>query len=144
MTEEGYIQPYPQLIKDMFFRKPGLPLLMVSFPDGRRVPYWNTFYQEVRYENGKYNYLGQMDLNIKSPLVWDFYEETLKTLSGYGASLVRLDAFAYAPKEPGRKNFLNEPETWSCLNGSVSWQINTALPFCRRFMQAMRKKPMRR
>lgn len=115
MTEEGYIQPYPQLIKDMFFRKPGLPLLMVSFPDGRRVPYWNTFYQEVRYENGKYNYLGQMDLNIKSPLVWDFYEETLKTLSEYGASLVRLDAFAYAPKEPGRKNFLNEPETWELL-----------------------------
>ena len=29
------------------FRKPGLPILMVEFPDGRRVPYWNTFYQEV-------------------------------------------------------------------------------------------------
>ena len=25
-------------------------------------------------------YLGQMDLNIKSPLVWEFYEETLKNL----------------------------------------------------------------
>ena len=42
MTPEGYIQPDPALIKDMFFRKPGLPILMVRFPDGRDVPYWNT------------------------------------------------------------------------------------------------------
>ena len=60
-------------------------------------------------------YLGQMDLNIKSPLVWEFYDNTLKTLAGYGAKIVRLDAFAYAPKEPGEKNFLNEPGTWDLL-----------------------------
>lgn len=169
MTEEGYIQPDAKLIADMFFRKPGLPILMVRFPDGRNVPYWNTFYQEVRYpaldaqdimrelpvqygeaeylaqqmeqgiaagkrpasislgeceeyraaltellESGR-KYLGQMDLNIKSPKVWEFYEETLKTLASYGAKIVRLDAFAYAPKEPGVKNFLNEPGTWELL-----------------------------
>ena len=44
MTEEGYIQPDEEYIRDMFFRKPGLPILMVRFPDGKRVPYWNTFY----------------------------------------------------------------------------------------------------
>ena len=33
----------------MFFRKPGLPILMVRFPDGKNVPYWNTFYQEIKY-----------------------------------------------------------------------------------------------
>ena len=176
MTEEGYIQPKPELIKDMFFRKPGLPILMVRFPDGKEVPYWNTFYQEVRYpsldavdirnitgvqygiaeglasllneslrdgkspekilnESNIYSnklsndqkkelcekleserkYLGQMDLNIKSPLVWEFYDNTLKTLAGYGAKIVRLDAFAYAPKEVGEKNFLNEPATWDVL-----------------------------
>ena len=49
MTEGGYIQPDPELIRDMFFRKPGLPILSVRYPDGREVPYWNTFYQEVRY-----------------------------------------------------------------------------------------------
>ena len=49
MTDEGYIQPRAELIKDMFFRKPGLPILMVRFPNGKEVPYWNTFYQEVRY-----------------------------------------------------------------------------------------------
>lgn len=169
MTEEGYIQPDPELIKDMFFRKPGLPILMVRMPDGKDVPYWNTFYQEVRYshvdaldlvgktgmqysvakileqrinealdagkkpseidltESGDYRtavidllesrrkYLGQMDLNIKSPKVWEHYDNTLKTLASYGARIVRLDAFAYAPKEPGERNFLNEPGTWDLL-----------------------------
>ena len=169
MTDEGYIQPDQKYIKDMFFRKPGLPILMVRMPDGKDVPYWNTFYQEVQYkrpdaqdlmekmdiqyltaqrlaervcegldegkkpaeidytgfekykdavvdylESGR-RYLGQMDLNIKSDLVWEHYRNTLKSLSGYGASIVRLDAFAYAPKEPGKKNFLNEPDTWEVL-----------------------------
>jgi len=169
MTQGGYIQPYESEIRDMFFRKPGLPLLMVRFPDGHSVPYWNTFYQEVRYprvdeqdvmrvadlqyhsakklaarinesldagktpaeidfgswerarpavtdllESGR-KYLGQMDLNIQSPQVWEYYEHTLAALAGYGAQIVRLDAFAYAPKAPGKRNFLNEPDTWELL-----------------------------
>ena len=48
-------------------------------------------------------------------MVWEFYDDTLKTLADYGAKIVRLDAFAYAPKEPGEKNFLNEPGTWDVL-----------------------------
>ena len=112
MTEAGYIQPEPEYLEKMFFRKPGLPILMVKFPDGKKVPYWNTFYQEEHYPQ----YLGQMDLNIKSPKVWDFYKDTLKKIASYGAEIVRLDAFAYAPKEPGAKNFLNEPGTWDLLS----------------------------
>ncbi|MBQ2659004.1 MAG: hypothetical protein IJF87_10620 [Erysipelotrichaceae bacterium] len=169
MNEEGYIVPDQKYIKDMFFRKAGLPILMVRFPDGKEVPYWNTFYQEVIYNQldpfalvkelgmqygtaveicelvnpllkekkkieeidfGKWDkyadeirqylkahrsYLGQMDLNIKSPLVWDYYRETLKKLSDYGVAIVRLDAFAYAPKEVGERNFLNDPGTWELL-----------------------------
>ncbi|MBQ1300767.1 MAG: hypothetical protein IIY25_06625 [Erysipelotrichaceae bacterium] len=169
MTEGGYIQPDEKYIKNMFFRKAGLPILMVRFPDGRDVPYWNTFYQEVifntvtplelvrslglqyqtaaeistvvnaglmskkhpdeidlgrwncykneviEYLNAHRGYLGQMDLNIKSPLVWDYYHDTLEKLSSYGVAIVRLDAFAYAPKEPGEKNFLNDPGTWDLL-----------------------------
>jgi sucrose phosphorylase len=147
---------------------------MVRFPDGKDVPYWNTFYQEVRYdkvdaqdlmkmarkagvkmqyitadtlaakinaeiENGKKpsemdftgfenvkdividgleasrKYLGQMDLNIQSDLVWEYYDTVLKTLAEYGAKIVRLDAFAYAPKAVGEKNFMNEPSTWETL-----------------------------
>ena len=169
MTEEGYILPDKKHLDRMFFRKPGLPILMVRMPDGRDVPYWNTFYQQVDYQvptvqqlmhasglqytralrlhqriapalaEGKTpaqldftgfeeakqavcgwleahrEYLGQMDLNIRSPLVWQFYDNTLKTLAGYGARIVRLDAFAYAPKAVGEKNFLNEPGTWDLL-----------------------------
>lgn len=168
MTDAGYVQPDPELLEPMFFRKPGLPILMVRFPDGREVPYWNTFYQEVVHRRpdvpelvglglqyrtavevaalvgralddgvapgdadwsrlarhretvlehlaSTRSYLGQMDVNIASPLVWEFYDETLRTLAGYGARIVRLDAFAYAPKAPGRRNFLNDPETWELL-----------------------------
>ena len=169
MSDEGYIVPDQKYIKDMFFRKSGLPILKVRFPDGRDVPYWNTFYQEVifnkldpfklvkelgmqygtalkvadivnqtiddkknindidlgefnnyrdqvlEYLNANRSYLGQMDLNIKSPLVWDYYRETLKKLSDYGVAIVRLDAFAYAPKEVGERNFLNDPGTWELL-----------------------------
>ena len=170
MTSYGYIQPDEQYLRDMFFRKPGLPILMVRFPDGREVPYWNTFYQDVRYDlpdeqdlmratglqygqaaelvarirhavdsrmplkemnfsgfeaykeqvvdflEGRRKYLGQMDVNVRSPAVWAYYEETLDKLRGYGAAIVRLDAFGYASKIPGHKNFMNEPETWDILN----------------------------
>jgi sucrose phosphorylase len=170
MNQEGVLQPDEFLIKDMFFRKASLPILSVRYPNGEEVPYWNTFYQEVTYQevntqelmfklnlqymtasllkdriNGaitsgilpkeidfsgfdslrhdainlledKRQYLGQMDLNIKSDLVWDFYRETIKKLSDYGASIIRLDAFAYLSKVVGKKNFFNIPETWEDLN----------------------------
>jgi sucrose phosphorylase len=167
MTEAGYLQPDKELIREMFFRKPGLPILMVRFPDGTERPYWNTFYQEIRYPRlfaeawaqmlnlgqsdaaelakhvsacldagqkpadiawpegktqagidaleSRRNYLGQMDLNVNSPLVWAFYEDTLQKLASYGAKIVRLDAFAYASKIAGRRNFFHEPETWDLL-----------------------------
>ncbi len=170
LTEAGYIQPDPELLAGMFFRKPGLPILMVRFPDGTERPYWNTFYQEVRYPRpdapelmaatglqytqahrlaariaatldaggrpadvdfagveaarpatieyleSRRTYLGQMDLDIRSAAVWQFYAEVLDRLAGYGARIVRLDAFAYAPKEPGAPNFLNDPGTWDLLD----------------------------
>ena len=116
LNDEGVLVPRQEYIQDMFFRKPGLPVLVVEFADGTKKPYWNTFYQQVDTdEQGKKRYLGQMDLNIHSPLVLEFYQNTLKTLAGYGARIVRLDAFAYAPKEVGAKNFLNDPGTWDFL-----------------------------
>jgi sucrose phosphorylase len=63
----------------------------------------------------KRSYLGQMDVNAASPLVWDFYEETLKKLSGYGCNILRLDAFAYLHKQAGESNFFNKPGTWEYL-----------------------------
>ena len=64
----------------------------------------------------KREYLGQMDLNARSELVWQFYEETLAKLRGYGARIIRLDAFAYLHKEPGEANFFNRPGTWNYLD----------------------------
>ena len=169
MTDAGYIQPEEKYIRGMFFRKPGLPILMVRLPDGRDVPYWNTFYQQVRYDpvdaqdlmrasdmqygeatvlaarldagleagqkpqeldftgferyreacvqllETRRKYLGQMDLNLKSERVWAYYDSVLGKLAEYGAAIVRLDAFAYAPKTPGLRNFMNEPDTWDTL-----------------------------
>ncbi len=63
----------------------------------------------------KRDYLGQMDLNARSELVWDFYDDTLRKLAGYGAKVIRLDAFAYLHKEPGQPNFFNRPGTWDYL-----------------------------
>lgn len=169
MTPQGYIEPAPELIKDMFFRKPGLPILQVTAQTGEKLTFWNTFYQDIQYPSmtvqdwmkaldcqypeaeiiqakvadhlstgqdlqnldlgelahwlnpvldtlsKKAQYLGQMDLNLQSDLVWDFYGQTLDKLASYGASIVRLDAFAYGPKAVGRRNFLNDPETWDLL-----------------------------
>jgi len=69
----------------------------------------------VRIVCSKRDYLGQMDLNARSELVWQFYDETLRKLSGYGAKVIRLDAFAYLHKEPGQPNFFNRPGTWEYL-----------------------------
>jgi len=64
----------------------------------------------------KRTYLGQMDLNANSPLVWKFYEETLQKLAEYGCKILRLDAFAYLHKEIGQSNFFNKPGTWQYLD----------------------------
>mgnify|MGYP001814159479 CR=1 FL=1 len=116
MRPDGVVVPVQELLDVLFMRKPGLPILMVQFPDGSERPYWNTFYQEVWEEQGQRRYLGQMDLNAGSEKVWDFYAETLGKLAGYGAKLVRLDAFAYLHKEVGQSNFFNKPGTWEYLD----------------------------
>lgn len=63
----------------------------------------------------KRSYLGQMDVNASSPLVWKFYQETLQKLNSYGCTILRLDAFAYLHKQIGESNFFNTPGTWEYL-----------------------------
>jgi sucrose phosphorylase len=50
MGPGGHIIPKPELLEKLFLRKPGLPILDVRFPDGSDRPYWNTFYQEVTFD----------------------------------------------------------------------------------------------
>lgn len=77
---------------------------------------YNHYLSQVKnYLEKHCEYLGQMDLNIHSPLVWEFYADTLDKLKHYGATIVRLDAFAYGPKTVGERNFLNDPGTWELL-----------------------------
>lgn len=111
---EGYIVPEERYLSKLFMRKPGLPILTVPFPDGTMRHYWNTFYQSVS-DDDPPCFLGQMDLNGESELVWEFYEQTIEKLASYGARVVRLDAFAYLHKEIGASNFFNEPGTWDYL-----------------------------
>jgi sucrose phosphorylase len=77
----------------------------------------------------KRSYLGQMDVNAASPLVWDFYEETLRKLNGYGCNILRLDAFAYLHKQIGESNFFNKPGTWEYLEriNKIAQQNNLML-----------------
>jgi sucrose phosphorylase len=65
--------------------------------------------------NSKRDYLGQMDVNANSPLVWEFYEEVLAKVASYGGQILRLDAFAYLHKAIGESNFFNKPGTWDYL-----------------------------
>lgn len=64
----------------------------------------------------KCSYLGQMDLNANSELVWKFYQDCLKKIASYGCTILRLDAFAYLHKRVGEPNFFNKPGTWEYLN----------------------------
>jgi sucrose phosphorylase len=113
LNDEGIVIPKNELLNKLFMRKAGLPILKVPFPDGNEKPYWNTFYQKINTEDG--SFLGQMDVNAKSQLVWDFYEETLAKVKSFGCSILRLDAFAYLHKEIGQSNFFNKPGTWEYL-----------------------------
>ncbi len=61
------------------------------------------------------SYLGQMDVNAKSPLAWAFYEDVLAKVKSYGCQILRLDAFAYLHKAIGESNFFNKPGTWDYL-----------------------------
>lgn len=79
-------------------------------------PHQDYLDQVVHIVESKRRYLGQMDLNAESEVVWEFYEETLKRLADFGAKLIRLDAFAYLHKKPGLANFFNVPGTWEYLD----------------------------
>ena len=50
MGDDGYVIPKEEHLQKLFMRKPGLPILKVRFPDGSDRPYWNTFYQDVTYQ----------------------------------------------------------------------------------------------
>ena len=57
----------------------------------------------------------QIDLNIRSKATRNYIRDTVTSLLKHGASIIRLDAFAYAVKKAGTNCFFVEPEIWDLL-----------------------------
>lgn len=85
-------------------RKNHAPCERITFADGTQEDIWCTFSAE------------QMDLNLESMLTWEFVERSLRFLMEHGASMIRLDAFAFATKKLGTSCFFVEPEMWDCMS----------------------------
>ncbi len=169
-NDDGVIVPDPEKYGGSMRRRNGLPILMVRYPDGREVPYWNTFFQKVHYPevdqfdlldltNSKYDiacnlaerinkemkagktpktmdwtgyeayreagidymesrrrYLGQMDVNVRCPLVWEWFDKVMGQLAALGTSLIRLDAVFTLLKEPGKQFSPTGPEAIALLD----------------------------
>lgn len=84
-------------------RKNHAPCERIKFADGTEEEIWCTFSEE------------QMDLNLENKITWDFVEQSLNSLMDRGASMVRLDAFAFATKKLNTSCFFVEPEMWECM-----------------------------
>ncbi len=82
-------EPTEEDINLIYKRKPRAPYVDVNFEDGSTEKIWCTFDEE------------QVDLNIKTEGTRKFIKDSLVNLASRGASIIRLDAFAYAIKKYG-------------------------------------------
>ena len=97
-------EPTEEEVDLIYKRKPRAPYIDVEFEDGTEEKIWCTFAEE------------QLDLNMESEVVKNFIKESLEFLADQGASIIRLDAFAYAIKKAGTSCFFIEPEIWELLD----------------------------
>lgn len=86
-------EPTDKQVDLIYKRKPRAPYLDVEFADGTSEKVWCTFCEE------------QIDLDVKSNVTKEFVSDTLENMCGQGASVIRLDAFAYAVKKPDTSCF---------------------------------------
>lgn len=96
-------EPGKEELDMIYKRKPRPPYVAVRFADGTIEKIWCTFSDE------------QIDLNVASGVTRKFIKDTLEYLAQKGASLIRLDAFAYTIKKRGTNCFFVEPEIWELL-----------------------------
>ncbi|WP_342438901.1 sucrose phosphorylase [Paenibacillus sp. FSL L8-0436] len=90
----------------IYKRKPRAPYVEVTFKDGTTEKVWCTFDEQ------------QIDLDVTTETTKKFVRDNLTFLAGKGASIIRLDAFAYANKKIGTNCFFVEPEIWEMLKYS--------------------------
>ena len=97
-------EPTAEQLNAIYRRKPRAPYIEIAFSDGASEKLWCTFGDE------------QVDLNVNAPVTREFFRKVLTGLCGHGASVIRLDAFAYAVKKAGTSCFFVEPEIWDLLH----------------------------
>lgn len=88
----------------IYKRKPRAPYVEVTFKDGTKEKVWCTFDEQ------------QIDLDVTTETTKKFVKDNLTFLAEKGASIIRLDAFAYANKKIGTNCFFVEPDIWEMLN----------------------------
>lgn len=106
-------EPTPEQVDQIYKRKPRAPYIDVTFADGTAEKVWCTFCEE------------QIDLDVSKAATKEFIKDTLTGMCERGASIIRLDAFAYAIKKPGTSCFFIEPEIWQQLH----WIEDIVTPF---------------
>lgn len=97
-------EPTAEQVELLNKRKPCAPCEEIRFADGTAEKIWCTFDEE------------QMDLNLESEVTWSYIDETLNFLIDRGASMIRLDAFAFATKKLNTSCFFLEPEIWELMD----------------------------
>jgi sucrose phosphorylase len=97
-------EPTQEDVDRIYKRKPRAPYIDVDFKDGTTEKIWCTFDEE------------QVDLNLTSEVTRKFVQDSLSQLAERRASVIRLDAFAYATKKLGTDCFFVEPDIWNMLN----------------------------
>lgn len=96
-------EPTREQIDMIYKRKPRAPYIEAEFADGSREKIWCTFCEE------------QIDLDVTKEKTKRFIRDTLKDMCRHGASIIRLDAFAYAVKKANTSCFFIEPDIWELL-----------------------------
>ena len=96
-------EPTKEQVDKIYKRKPKAPYVDLTFNDGTTEKIWCTFSEE------------QIDLDVRKAITKKFINDPIKFMSENGASVIRLDAFAYAIKMADTSCFFVEPEMWELL-----------------------------
>ena len=90
-------------IDKIYKRKPRAPYIDATFSDGSTDKIWCTFSED------------QIDIDVNTQVTKKLIVDTLLDMVRKNASIIRLDAFAYAVKKAGTSCFFVEPEIWDIL-----------------------------
>lgn len=96
-------RPTDEDIDLIYKRKDKPPFQEVTFANGESTQVWNTFGEE------------QIDLDVTKAITLEYIQETFEDFKANGASIIRLDAFAYAIKKLDTNCFFVEPEVFELL-----------------------------